>query len=83
MVGVVLVRYDLKRHTGVTYILPTVLRNVMKFNDPKGVCALNTLIPRPTCAAANTTEKPPKLFGIGCIPYIFIFRLKAMMAIFQ
>ena len=71
-VGVVLVRSYLTHHTGVTYLLTKVLRNVIKFNEPKGACSLNTLILRPTCAATNTLENPPKFIGIGYVLHIFI-----------
>ena len=83
MVGVVLVRSYFKHHTGETYLLPAVLRNVIRFNDSKGVCDLNMLILRPIFAATNTLAKPPKFFRIGCVPHIFIFRVTANLSMFQ
>ena len=63
-IGVVLVPSNLTHHTIVTYLLPTVVRNIFKCYDLEGDCALNTLILFPTCAATNTSEKPAKFIGI-------------------
>ena len=82
-IGVVLVRYYLTHHTSVTYLLLTVVKNVFKFYDSKGVCALNTLFLWPTCAATNTLAKPAKFIGIGCVPNLLIFWVTAKLAIFQ
>ena len=43
-IGIVLVRSDFTHHTSVTYLIPTVARNIFKIYDSKGVCALNTLL---------------------------------------
>ena len=53
-IGVVLVRSELTHHTSVTYLLPTVLRDIFKFYDSKGVCALNTLLLCSTFFATDT-----------------------------
>ena len=82
-IGVVLVRYDITHHTSVKYLLPTVMRNIFKFYDSKGVCALNMLLLCPTCTATDTLEKPAKFIGIGCVPNLLIFWMIEKLDIFQ
>ena len=76
-IGVDLVRSYLTHHTSVTYILPTVVRNIFKFYYSKGVCALNTMLLSPNFAATNTLENPSKFIGIGCVPNLLIFLVTA------
>ena len=73
MIGVVLVRSDLTHHSSVTYLLPTILRNIFKCYYLKGVCALNTLLLFSTCAATDTLENPTKCIEIGCVPNLLYF----------
>ena len=82
-IGVVLVRYDLTHHTSVTYLLPTVVRNIFKFYDSKSVCALNTLLLLPNFAATNTLAKPAKFIGTVCVPNLLIFWVTEKLDIFQ
>ena len=72
---------ELKNHTSVTYLIPMVVRNIFKFYDSKGVCALNTLLLCSNYAATYTLEKTPKFIGIGCVPNLLIFWVTKKLAI--
>ena len=82
-IGLVLVRSDLVHHNSVTYLLPTVVRNIFNFHYLKGICALNALLLCPNCVATDTLTQPSKFIGIGCVSNLLIFWVAANLSIFQ
>ena len=79
----VLVMSDITNHTSVTYLLPTVVRNIFKFYDLKGVCAINTLLLWSACESTGTLAKPPEFIGIICVPNLLIFWVTENLSIFH
>ena len=74
---------DLTYDPGVGDITPAVLGDSMVVNGPESIGACDALLGRVSEVHANTLAEASQFVGIGCVPYSFVGRAPAQLAMFE